>query len=136
MSGSSVKETQKKPSQSVAVIGAGIIGVCCAINLQKQGFQVTLLDKKGVAEGCSKGNAGHFATEQVFPLAESSLLSQLPAMLLNPKGPVSIRLSYFFKALPWFARFMLNMLPYPVQTKYPGATKVSIQLRCRHGRHY
>jgi D-amino-acid dehydrogenase len=56
------------------VVGAGIIGICCALNLQRAGFAVTLYDDKGLAQGCSKGNAGHFATEQVFPLAHSSLL--------------------------------------------------------------
>lgn len=93
------------------VIGAGIVGVCCAINLQKAGYQVTLIDRKGVAQGCSKGNAGHFATEQVFPLAQSGLLTQLPGMLFKSDGPVSIHLPYLPKALPWFARFLLNMLP-------------------------
>ena len=97
--------------KTVAVIGAGIVGICCAINLQKAGFAVTLIDRKGVAQECSKGNAGHFATEQVFPLADFSLLPQLPGMLLREDGPVSISSRYLFKALPWFARFLHNMLP-------------------------
>jgi glycine/D-amino acid oxidase-like deaminating enzyme len=99
--------TTKK--QSVAVIGAGIIGINCALELQSQGFQVTLLDKNAVGGGCSKGNAGHFATEQVFPLAEVSLLWQLPKLLLDRLGPVVISPRYFTRALPWFMRFIKNM---------------------------
>ena len=60
-------------NQNVAVIGAGVIGIPTAIRLQQQGYQVTLLDSKGISEGCSKGNAGHFATEQVYPLAQASI---------------------------------------------------------------
>lgn len=93
------------------VIGAGIVGICCAINLQNQGIKVTLVDKAGVAQGCSKGNAGHFATEQVFPLAELGLLTQIPKMLFKPNGPIKIRLAYLPFAFPWFMRFFANMIP-------------------------
>ncbi|WP_234402697.1 NAD(P)/FAD-dependent oxidoreductase [Pseudoalteromonas piratica] len=98
-------------NQNVAVIGAGVIGISTAIRLQQLGYQVTLLDSKGISEGCSKGNAGHFATEQVFPLAQTSILPQLPKMLLDPKGALRISPSYLFKALPWFMRFLANMRP-------------------------
>lgn len=99
----------KNQGQTVAVIGAGIIGINCAIALQNKGFNVTLIDKASPGEQCSKGNAGHFATEQVFPLAEFSVLWQLPKMLLNPLGPVAISPTYFPKAIPWFFRFIFNM---------------------------
>jgi D-amino-acid dehydrogenase len=97
--------------ESVAVIGAGIIGINCALELQSLGFQVTLIDKEGIGLGCSKGNAGHFATEQVFPLAESSLLWQMPKLLLDPLGPVSLSATHFVKAIPWFMQFFNNMRP-------------------------
>ena len=96
-------------TQTVAVIGAGIVGVNCALALQILGYQVTLIDKQGVGEGCSKGNAGHFATEQVFPLAEPALLRQLPKMLLDPLGPVALSPTHFIKAIPWFTQFFNNM---------------------------
>ena len=86
--------------KKVAVLGAGIIGINCALELQSLGFQVSLIDKAGIGEGCSKRNAGHFATEQVFPLADASLLWQLPKMLFDPLGPMALSPSYFPKALP------------------------------------
>ncbi|MCJ8321294.1 MAG: FAD-binding oxidoreductase [Colwellia sp.] len=98
-----------KANKNIAVIGAGIIGVNCAAELQKLGFQVTLLDKENIGEGCSKGNAGHFATEQVFPLAEACLLWQLPKLLLDPLGPVRLSPQYLPKAIPWFIKFIANM---------------------------
>lgn len=96
-------------SKNVAIIGAGIIGVACALQLQSAGFNVTLVDKSGVSEGCSKGNAGHFASEQVFPLADKQLLKTLPAMLMHADSPVSIHLPYFLKLVPWLCRFFYNM---------------------------
>lgn len=80
-----------KNQKSIAVVGAGIVGVCVALYLQKKGKKVTIYDGKGPAEGASKGNAGHFATEQVFPLADVSLLPQVPKMLIDPLGPFSFK---------------------------------------------
>lgn len=95
--------------QTVAVIGGGVIGINTAYQLQKRGYRVTVFDPNGIGQGASFGNAGHFATEQVFPLAAPSLLAQIPKMLCNPLGPFRIKTSYLPKALPWFARFMVQM---------------------------
>ncbi len=76
--------------------------------MQKKGFKVTVYDHQGIAQGCSYANAGHFATEQIFPLAEQSLLWQLPKLLIDPLGPIALSPRYFLKALPWFLRFISN----------------------------
>ncbi|MFT5704950.1 MAG: glycine/D-amino acid oxidase-like deaminating enzyme [Shewanella sp.] len=104
-------EQPQKAKECVTIIGAGIVGLATGIELQRAGFQVEIIDKEGVAAGASRGNAGHFATEQVFPLADPSLLPKLPGMLLDPLGPFRIQPRYFLKALPWFIRFLFNMLP-------------------------
>lgn len=49
---SSVEEPQ------VTVLGAGIIGICCALSLLERGVSVRLIDKAPPAEGASCGNAG------------------------------------------------------------------------------
>ncbi|WP_394147760.1 NAD(P)/FAD-dependent oxidoreductase [Shewanella atlantica] len=96
---------------TLTVVGAGIVGLSVALQLQREGFTVTVIDKEGAGSGASKGNAGHFATEQVFPLADPAMLPKLPGMLLDPLGPFRIQPRYFLKALPWFMRFLRNMLP-------------------------
>ncbi|MBD1582746.1 NAD(P)/FAD-dependent oxidoreductase [Pseudoalteromonas sp. S16_S37] len=102
-----------KKEQKIAVIGAGIIGLCVAKQLRDKGYRVSLFDSEGIAQRCSKGNAGHFATEQVFPLANKKLLPKLPSMIFNPRGALSIKASYALKMLPWFCRFLLNMREKP-----------------------
>ena len=116
------EQVNTNKGKKVAVLGAGIIGINCALELQSLGFQVSLIDKAGIGEGCSKRNAGHFATEQVFPLAEASLLWQLPKMLFDPLGPMALSPSYFPKALPWFLKFVANMLT-SKKTKNTAALK-------------
>lgn len=98
-------------NQQMVVIGAGVIGLVTACRLQQQGHQVLLLDGNGIGQGCSFGNAGHLATEQVFPLADPALLPKLPGFLLDPLGPLAIRPRYFFKAIPFFLRFINQMRP-------------------------
>jgi D-amino-acid dehydrogenase len=96
----------------VAVIGAGIIGTCIAERLQSEGKKVLLIDRQLPGEGCSKGNAGHFATDIILPLANLSTLLSVPKLLLDPLGPLAIRASYFPKLLPWLIRFTWAAMPH------------------------
>jgi D-amino-acid dehydrogenase len=81
-----------------------------------------LIDKIGIGAGCSKANAGHFATEQVFPLADPSLLKQLPKMLFDPLGPIAMSATHVIKAIPWFLQFF-NHMRYANRTKNSAALK-------------
>ena len=40
----------------IVVVGAGIVGVCSALYLQRAGFRVTLTDRGEVGEGAPFGN--------------------------------------------------------------------------------
>lgn len=94
---------------AVAVIGAGVIGLTSALQLQQQGFSVTLYDAQGVAGGASFGNAGHIATEQVFPLASTGLLWQLPKLLRQ--GTLALRWRAIWSERRFFWHFLKSMRP-------------------------
>jgi len=49
------------------VLGAGIVGICVALHLQKRGRGVVLVDRRGAAEETSFGNAGLIQREGVYP---------------------------------------------------------------------
>lgn len=100
-------DIDKERSSTVAVIGAGIIGITSALQLQQQGFKVTLIDAHGVAAGASFGNAGHIATEQVFPLASRSLLRQLPKLLWQ--GTLALRWRALWSERRFFWQFLSAM---------------------------
>jgi D-amino-acid dehydrogenase len=104
----------------IAVIGAGIIGVACALRLARQGQRVMVIDQQAPGHGASFGNAGHLATEQVFPIADLSILKRLPAMLMDPMGPLRLDWKYMPRALPWFTRLLLNLRPAPLQRTVAG----------------
>lgn len=109
------------PKQAdIVVVGAGIIGVACALQLARQGRRVVVLDPQAPGMGASYGNAGHLATEQVFPIADLSILKRLPAMLLDPMGPLRLDWAYLPRALPWFIRLLLNLRPARYQRTVAG----------------
>jgi D-amino-acid dehydrogenase len=89
----------------VAVIGAGIVGLSTAFKLIEAGRRVTLVDRKGIAEETSRGNAGGLAFSDVMPLASSGMLRKLPKWLTDPLGPLTIPPAYLPRIAPWLVRF-------------------------------
>ena len=98
--------TAHNKQQSVAIIGAGVVGICSAIELQRAGFQVTLFDHNKPGSGASYGNAGFLARELINPLADNINLISAVKMWLNPNSPLCIPPSQLLRLTPWLARFM------------------------------
>jgi D-amino-acid dehydrogenase len=92
--------------KNVLVIGAGIVGCSAALWLQRDGHQVTIVDKAGPGEGASKGNASVIATESCIPVATPGILWDVPKYLSDPLGPLAIRWSYLPKLAPWLWKFV------------------------------
>lgn len=95
----------------VAVVGAGIVGLAIAFHLQKDGRRVRLIERGGIAEGASRGNAGAFAFADILPLASPGMLRKAPKWLLDPLGPLSIPPAYLPTIAPWLLRFWRASLP-------------------------
>lgn len=91
--------------RTVGVIGAGIIGTLTAYALLKRGFQVTLIDRDPPGEGCSFGNGGYIATNEILPLANRGNLLKVPRMLASPTAPLAIHWPSFPGLIPWFLRY-------------------------------
>ena len=92
-------------TNDIIVIGAGIIGISTALELQRRGYQVRVLDRAGIATEASSGNAGAFAFTDIEPLATPGIMRKAPKWLLDPLGPLSLPPSYALKIAPWMLRF-------------------------------
>lgn len=77
-----------KPA-SALVVGGGIVGLACAIDLQRRGVTTQLFDPGPLSRSASFGNAGHIAVEQVAPLAAPGALASLPRRLFSRGGAVA-----------------------------------------------
>lgn len=98
-------------SKTVAVVGAGVVGLCAALEAQRKGYQVTLIDRDEAGLGASFGNAGYLATELIDPLSTPKTLRSSFGMWLNPHGPLSLPLGYLHRILPWLVRFICAAAP-------------------------
>ncbi|MEM6774319.1 MAG: FAD-binding oxidoreductase [Pseudomonadota bacterium] len=98
-------ETNSVPAASHVVIGAGVIGLSIAYRLARHFDNVLLIDREDPGMAASYGNAGHIATEQVFPLPSPATLRNAPRLLLGRNGPLSLRGAYVRKIVPWLLRF-------------------------------
>jgi len=94
--------------QSFAVVGAGMVGVCCALYLQNEGFRVTLVDRGGPGEQASFGNLGAFGVASCPPAAMPGVIRKAPGMLFDADAPLKLRWGHAAQALPWFLRFIAN----------------------------
>ena len=92
--------------EEIAVIGAGIIGVCCAFELVRRGFRVKLIDPEPPCSLTSFGNAGVISPWSCTPQSMPGNWKKIPKWLLDPKGPVFIRKNYLLKFLPWAIKFL------------------------------
>lgn len=93
-------------SKTIAIVGAGIVGVSTALWLQRDGHKVVLIDRKGPAEGASHGNGGVLASCAVVPVTVPGLLAKAPRMLLDPNQPLFLRWSYLPRLLPWLVKYL------------------------------
>lgn len=92
-------------ARRVAVIGAGIVGVCTALWLQRDGHAVTLIEPGNPGEGASFGNAGCFNGSSVTPMSMPGVIRNVPKWLRDPLGPLSLRWSYLPQVTPYLIRF-------------------------------
>lgn len=93
-------------SNSIVVLGAGMVGTACALELQKAGMDVTLVDRNERVVDTSYGNAGMIATSSVLQLNNARLWRSLPSYMDNRSAAVRYRMGYVLKNALWFARYL------------------------------
>lgn len=93
------------------VVGAGVIGAAIALDLQRRGRQVILIDRDAPGQGASFGNLASIAVTEFMPAARPAVWRQIPGWLMDPEGPITLRPSYMPRLIPWFWRFLLASRP-------------------------
>ncbi|MBX3610481.1 MAG: D-amino acid dehydrogenase [Hydrogenophaga sp.] len=94
------------PSRHVAVLGAGIVGLATAWQLQRDGFEVTVIDRAAPGSGASFGNGAQLSYAYVQPLADPSIWAQLPKLLFASDSPFSMRLRLDPAQWAWGLQFL------------------------------
>lgn len=95
-----------KVSETIVVIGAGIVGMSTAIWLQRAGKSVIVVDKGEPGMGTSYGNGGIIVPSGVVPVTAPGMLLKAPGYLMNPNFPLFLRWPYLPRLMPWMLRYM------------------------------
>ncbi len=93
------------------VLGAGIVGTSIALHLAKRGASVALIDRAGLGEQTSYGNAGIIEGNTVFPPAFPSDLGALARIALKRAGEANYHLSFLPQIAPWLLAFRAASRP-------------------------
>ncbi|MEM9602682.1 MAG: FAD-binding oxidoreductase [Pseudomonadota bacterium] len=96
------------PSSDVTIVGAGIVGICCALSILETGKTVRLIDRAAPGQATSFGNAGVISPWSIIPQSVPGLWKKIPGMLLRENGPISVRVRHLPKLIPWGLRFLRN----------------------------
>ena len=73
------------------VIGGGIIGLCTAYYLQKEGHEVTVIDQSGMDEGASYVNAGYISPSHIVPLSAPGIVKKGIQWMFDPSSPFYVK---------------------------------------------
>ncbi|MGD8347906.1 MAG: FAD-binding oxidoreductase [Gammaproteobacteria bacterium] len=93
-------------NSDIYVLGAGMVGISCALELQRRGHRVTLVDRRGPGEETSSGNAGILSYSNVTPLASPALWPRMHLLGLNLDNDLRLHYPHLPWLLPWFIRFL------------------------------
>lgn len=78
-------------SKNVIVIGGGIIGLCSAYYLQKEGHQVTIVDQSNLDAGASYVNAGYISPSHIIPLSAPGIMKKGLKWMFDSSSPLYIK---------------------------------------------
>ena len=87
------------------VLGGGIVGVSVALQLQRRGLAVALVDRKAPGNETSHGNAGLIQREGVYPYAFPRDLATLLRYALNRSTDVRYHPAAMPSMLPFLYRY-------------------------------
>ncbi len=93
-------------TDTVGIVGGGIIGVASALNLARKGFKTTIIDPQTAGRSASYGNAGGLNPSSVVPVNIPGLIGKTPRMLLKADSPLFLRWSYLPRLLPWIISYL------------------------------
>lgn len=111
----------------IVVLGAGMVGVSCALELQARGAQVTLIDRREPGRETSYGNAGVVARGSLLPFNNPMLWSALPTLLRNRSGQLRYAPAFLARHPRWLAGFLASTRP-AVFTQTTAALDALIRL--------
>lgn len=101
------------------VIGGGIIGLCSAYYLRKEGHQVSIIDQSNLDAGASYVNAGYLSPSHIIPLSAPGVMKKGLKWMFNKSSPLYIKPRLDLDFLKWTLAFNKSCNPQHVKKAIP-----------------
>lgn len=104
---------------NITIIGGGVVGLCCAYYLNKEGYEVSVVDRNDITDGCSFGNMGYISPSHFIPLASPGIVSQGLKWMLSSSSPFYIKPRLNWELVQWGLTFWKNSTTQKVKENIP-----------------
>ena len=95
-----------KSDYDVCILGGGVIGACCALELATTGKRVAIVDKAAFGAACSHGNCGYVCPSHALPLCQPGVVRKNALHSLFPSSALYIKPRLDPAMIGWMWRFM------------------------------
>lgn len=112
--------------KNISIIGGGIIGLCSAYYLAKEGFQVSVFDKSDMTDGCSYGNAGMIVPSHIIPLAQPGMIAQGMKWMFDSQSPFYVKPRLSTDLIKWGMQFYKHTNKKHVEKAMPALRDLSL----------
>ncbi len=112
--------------KKVSIIGGGIIGLCTAYYLAKEGYQVVVFDKSDLNDGCSYGNAGMIVPSHIIPLAQPGMIAQGMKWMFDSQSPFYVKPRLSLDLMKWGLQFYKHANAQHVGKAMPALRDLSL----------
>ncbi|CAA9194921.1 NAD(P)/FAD-dependent oxidoreductase [Flavobacterium collinsii] len=110
----------------VSIIGGGIIGLCTAYYLAKEGYEVTIFDQSPMDDGCSYGNAGMIVPSHIIPLAQAGMIAQGMKWMFDSQSPFYVKPRLDANLIKWGLQFYKHANEKHVEKAMPALRDLSL----------
>jgi D-amino-acid dehydrogenase len=111
------------------IIGGGIIGLCSAYYLQKEGHHVTIIEKSDGKTGASHINAGYITPSHFIALAAPGIITKGIKWMFNSASPFYVKPRLDVDFLKWSLAFKKSATAKKVEQSTPILKNINLLSR-------
>src|SRR5690606_7379668 len=112
--------------KEIIIIGGGIIGLCSAYYLQKEGHKVSIIDQSNLEGGASYVNAGYVCPSHIIPLAAPGAMKQGVKWMFDKSSPLYIKPRLDADFIKWSLAFNKSCTAKHVNKSIPIIRDISL----------
>ncbi|MEP3209803.1 MAG: FAD-dependent oxidoreductase [Maribacter sp.] len=116
-------------SKKIIIIGGGIVGLSSAYFLQKEGHQVTVIDKSDITSGASFVNAGYLTPSHIIPMASPGKITQGLKWMFDSRSPFYMKPRWDVDFFKWSWYFKKSSTKAKVEKAIPVIKDINLLSR-------